>query len=650
VVLARPETFNGTTTLYVMEDEVTYGKGGRWGQWSSGGGSSLELVDPGANHRLAANWADSDDTQKALWVNIETTGRLDNGQNYGSTIDSAQIGPLDAGECLVDNIEVHAGTSGVNYVKNPDFEGGLTYWSLQGCMVRSSLENSGYASGRSLHIRCSSRIWTGGNSCQVGLNANPLAANTTATLRFKARWLHGWPEVLMRLNGNWLEATGTLPVPANLGTPGARNSRSVPNAGPAIYDVSHFPALPAGDQPVVVTARVHDADGVQSLTLNYRYDPGTYSVAVPMTDDGAGGDAIAGDGLFSATIPGQYAGATMAFSLSATDKRGAVTRFPALVNDNAPVRECVLMFGEPNPGGSFGLYHLWLTQTNVDRWNNLPNLSNEMMDGTFVNGNRIIYNVQGRYAGSPYHQDFYYLGYYPAHYKWVFPDDDKFLGATSFNKLHAPGNGAGDDSSLQREQTAHTFLRALGVPWLNRRYVGIYVNGMRASSLMEDAQCPDADMIEEYWPNDSDGYLYKMQPWFEFSSASSGTYIGFKNMSWCNLMPYLTGTAKKPARYRYNFETRHTPDSASNFTNVFSLIDAAGASTTPNYVAYMQNLADMENWMRVFAANHAAGNWDSFGAQNAQNLYGYIGTQGTKYSLLMWDFNIVLGNSGSWGP
>ena len=64
----------------------------------------------------------------------------------------------------------------------------------------------------------------------------------------------------------------------------------------------------------------------------------------------------------------------------------------------------------------------------------------------------------------------------------------------------------------------------------------------------------------------------------------------------------------------------------------------------------MENIADMENWMRVFAANHAAGNWDSFGAQNAQNLYGYIGALGTKYSLLMFDFNIVLGNSGSWGP
>ena len=80
------------------------------------------------------------------------------------------------------------------------------------------------------------------------------------------------------------------------------------------------------------------------------------------------------------------------------------------------------------------------------------------------------------------------------------------------------------------------------------------------------------------------------------------------------------------------------------------MVDAASSYGKPGYVANMQNLADMENWMRVFAANHAAGNWDTYGAQNAQNLYGYVGANGTKFTLLMFDFNIVLGNSGSWGP
>ena len=648
IALLMPVPHNGTN-INIMVNDLTYGTGGRWGEWSGGGGSSLELIDPNSNNRLAANWADSDETQKSVWTNIENTGVLDNGANRESGILHAQIGLLDAGECLVDNLEADYNSS--NYVSNGTFEGGTNGWSFQGCLTRSSLENTGYASGHSLHIRCSDRIWTGDNSCQVSLNANPLASGQTVTLRFKARWLHGWPEALFRLNGNWLEAAGSLPVPVNLGSPGLPNSRSVTNAGPAIYNVTHNPPLPAASQPAVVTVQAHDPNGETNLTLHYRIDPATTYTTVPMKDDGTGGDAIAGDGVFSGTIPGQAANVLAAFYISATDSNGVTTRFPALrPGDNEPARECAVMFGDGNPGGSFGVYHLWLTQSNATRWASLSDLSNEGNDCTFVNGNRVIYNMQGRFAGSPYHQGFDTPTGNLCHYKWEFNDDDKFLGATDFNKLHQPGNYAGDDSTIQREQLANSFLRALGVPWLNRRYVAVYVNGNRRSTLMEDAQCPGGDVVKEHWPNDAGGFLYKMQPWFEMDPFPSGASMNFNENAWCDLMPYTTtGGVKKAARYRYTFEIRRTPDSASDFTNVFSLVDAANSSGTPNFVANLENLADMENWMRVFAANHAAGNWDSFGTQHAQNLYGYIGTLGTKYSLLMWDFNLVIGN-GSQDP
>ena len=649
LVLAMPQTLNGTSTILVEQDEVTYGVGGRWGTWSSAGGSSLELIDPRANHRLASNWADSDETQKSVWTNIETTGVLDNGANYESGILHAQIGLLDAGECLVDNLEVDQGTS--NYVSNGTFESGINNWLFQGAMSRSSLENSGYLSSHSLHIRTDDRLFTGDNSCQVSLNANSLSAGQTVTMRFKARWLHGWPEASFRLNGNWLEAAGALAVPSNLGSPGMANSRSATNVGPAIYNVTHTPALPAAGQSVVVTAQVHDPDGLANVAMLYRLDPSTGYLAVAMKDDGTGGDAIAHDGIFSATIPGQAANQIVAFYILAFDGAGASSRFPAIAITNAPLPECAVCFGDNHDGGSFGVYHLWITQTNINRWSALSDLSNEGNDCTFVNGNRVIYNMQARFAGSPYHQEFDTPVGNLCHYKFEFNDDDQFLGAKDFNKIHQPGNGPGDDASLQREQLAHTLLRALGVPWLNRRYIAVYANGQRRGQLMEDAQTPGGDVVKEHWPNDPDGFLYKMQPWFEMAPTPSGASMGFDNQSWCNLVPYLTtGGVKKVARYRFNFEIRRTPDSANNFTNVFSLIDAANATASPNYVANMENIADMENWMRVFAANHAAGNWDSFGAQNAQNLYGYIGATGTKYSLLMWDFNIVFGNSGSWGP
>ena len=649
VTLSMPQTLNTNTTIYVAEDQVTYGTGGRWGQWAGGGGSSLELIDPRANHRLASNWADSDESQKSVWTNIEFTGTLDNGYNYGSSIGYAQIGILDAGECLVDNIEVDD-TNGVNYVANPTFETGLGNWTPQGDHIRSSLENSGYASSYSLHLRCSDRYYNGVNSCQVALNANPFASGQRATLRFKARWLRGWPEAVLRLNGGWLEATGALPVPGNLGTPGLPNTQQVSNAPPAIYNVTHSPAVPAAAQPAVVTVQAHSASGLRGLTLNYRLDPATAYTSVAMKDDGTGGDALAGDGIFSATIPGQSANAIVAFYLSATDSNNVTSRFPALLADNSPPRECLVMFGDGNPSGSFGVYHLWLTQSNVARWANLGNLSNEGVDATMVNGNRVIYNAQGHFQGSPVHQGFDTPNGSWCSYKWIFQDDDKFLGATSFNKIHWPGNTA-NDPTIQREQLANTFLRALGVPWLNRRYVVVFVNGNRRGTLMEDAQTPDNDMVKEYFPNDANGFLRKVNRWYEFGPFLSGYALPVALASEAMIMPYATtGGAKKAGRYRFTFEYRTTPDSANNVTDLFSLIDAAGAQGTVNYVHDLENLVDMENWMRVFAANHAAGNWDSFGCSSGQNLYAYTGTLGTRCSLMMFDFNIGLGTEVNYPP
>jgi len=53
-----------TNTIHVLASDVAYNKGGRWGNWADGGGSSLELVDADADTRQAANWAESEETAK----------------------------------------------------------------------------------------------------------------------------------------------------------------------------------------------------------------------------------------------------------------------------------------------------------------------------------------------------------------------------------------------------------------------------------------------------------------------------------------------------------------------------------------------------------------------------------------------------------
>src|SRR6185436_13059264 len=150
----------------------------------------------------------------------------------------------------------------------------------------------------------------------------------------------GCREVLLRLRGNVLEAPGILNVPKNLGTPGARNSRYAANTGPALTDIAHSPILPAPNQDVIVTARVTDPDGLLTVQMVYRIDPIGNSSTLSMVDNGTGGDAVAGDGIYSATIPSAVSqgipnDSMVAFYLQTTDRfsPGATSRFPS----DAPV-------------------------------------------------------------------------------------------------------------------------------------------------------------------------------------------------------------------------------------------------------------------------------------------------------------------------
>ena len=51
-----------------------------------------------------------------------------------------------------------------------------------------------------------------------------------------------------------------------------------------------------------MTARVNDPDGITNVVLRYRVDPSTSITALTMVDDGTGGDQLAGDKIFTATI------------------------------------------------------------------------------------------------------------------------------------------------------------------------------------------------------------------------------------------------------------------------------------------------------------------------------------------------------------
>jgi hypothetical protein len=639
IALAMPDysfTTNGgaitTNEFFIVVNEVTYGDGGRWGQWSDGGGSSLELIDARSDNQQPSNWGDSDETSKAPWTTVESTGTLDHGVgNYAQL----HVFLMDAGEALVDDVEVFVPPAGANRVANSNFESGFTGWTPQGTHVQSSLEtNGGFNSTRSLHLRSNTR-----GDIEVNRVRTPLTqalSSGTATIRAKVRWLRGHPEILLRLKGNWLEAFGRLPVPANLGTPGTANSIARPNAAPAISDVLHSPALPAANQPIRVIARVQDADGVQAVTLRYRLDPSTTVSSVAMLDNGMGGDAMAGDGIYTGTIPGQPVNTLIAFRVEATDNFAppAFAQFPV----ETPRRECLVRVGEILPPGAFGTYRLWMTAATLANWAQTDKQqSNEPFDCTFVYGaSRVVYNVGAHYSGSPYTSPGYNspVGNLCG-YDIRFPKDELFLGSD-----HVVLDWPVRDDTNQREQLMFWFLEQYGLPNMYRRYVNLFVNGVKRGTIYDDLQQPGAETIEEFFPDDSEGNLYKTGCWEEFTDVGQREAGGTCTLNSLQLYT-TTGGVKKTARYRWVWRPRAIDGTANDFADLFNLVDAANAPAN-GYQTAMESLVDIEHWTRTFAMNDLASFWDAFGNPNAKNTYLYK-PDGDRWKLMCYDFDVGLG-------
>lgn len=627
--------------IQIPVDEVTFVDGGRWGRWADNDGSSLELRDPRSDNRRPSNWASSDETAKAPWVLIEHTGVLDHGQvGFERTIDELQVMLLGAGECLIDDVEVFR-QGGGNLVPNGAFGAGSGGWIAQGNHVASGWNNtSGFGGAGSLHLRASGGGDNGANRLKVKFSEFP-APGEIVTIRARARWLAGSTNLLLRLYGNYLEASGTLIAAATPGTPGQQNSVFAANVGPALWDVTHDPVLPAAGQPVVVTTRVFDPDGLNTLSLRYRLDPSATLATVAMVDNGTGGDTIAGDGIYSATIPGQAANTLVAFHVQATDGLAAVTRFP----DDAPTQEALVRFGETDPFGTFGTYRFWLTQANIDEWTNREKLSNQRIDMTFAIGqHRVVYNGGIRYRGSPFLRPGYSspTGSLAA-YVFRLPPGEPYIGFDEFNLdwLEQPGR----DPTLQREKMSYWIAQEMGVPFSHQRYVYIFINGVRRGVVYTDSQEPtSSDYLSGWFDGADEGDLYKIDDWFEFDDSVTrefnidGTLQNFTT----------SGGEKKQARYRWSWEKRSNRGYNDDFTSLFQLVDAVNTVDDEAYTQAVTSLVDVEQWLRVFFVRHVVGDWDGYGYIRGKNMSTYQVPNG-QFHMLLWDLDFSLGG-GSDGP
>ena len=136
------------------------------------------------------------------------------------------------------------------------------------------------------------------------------------------------------------------------------------------------------------------------------------------------------------------------------------------------------------------------------------------------------------------------------------------------------------------------------------------------------------------------GNLHKIEDWFEFDDAGAG-----HSVITARLLNYTLDGQKSAARYRWNFRPR-AAEAPNDFTNLFALADAV-ATDVPGPEPYTSSalaLMNVPQWMRVFALQHMAGNWDSYGYRRGKNMYTYK-PQDSRWELLLWDVQLVFGKS-----
>ena len=128
-------------------------------------------------------------------------------------------------------------------------------------------------------------------------------------------------------------------------TPGRANSIAANNVAPFITAVGHSPVIPQPTDPVTITTRVVDEQTTGlTVTLQWRVDGAGSFTTVTMSDDGAHGDGLAGDGIYGAIVPAQPNNTIVEFYLQARDAGNNLRTYPNWITAPGSTRTANLLY------------------------------------------------------------------------------------------------------------------------------------------------------------------------------------------------------------------------------------------------------------------------------------------------------------------
>jgi hypothetical protein len=605
------------------------------GVWSDGGGSSLELIDPHADNDHRSAWADSDETQRSDWQTV--TYRMISGQRFGSSDwNEFRIGMLDAGECLMDDISVVRDPRGVRQqlIQNGDFEvtTGATRWRLLGNHDGSQIiSEPGNPANHVLKVSATGPARTSHNHIESSFVGNTrLVDRQEYEVSYRAKWLAGSPQLHTSAYFQRLARATLLTMPLRHGTPGAVNSRRVPNAGPVLSQLNHSPLTPRTNEPVVITVQASDPDEVASAILSYRVNPAATYTNVPM-DRGL-------DGLWRGTIPGFAAGKVVQFYVRAEDAMGVASFAPA----DGP-RSRALYQVTDNQSSRVAAREFRLIQFDADRDALLRStnvMSQQRQRGTVIyNRNEVFYDIgvrlHGSAAGRARDGDDYMS------YDVEFAPDQLFRGIHSHVGIDRSGR-APNVRQQDEIYVLHMFHRA-GLPChrVDLCYFIAPRTGHTGPAILQ-LGAYDGLFVEEQFGED--GAVYNLDLTYEPSTTVNGNYESLKLPVplQAHIGTDFADLGDDKEQYRYPFNTRLN-ERADDFSGIMRLCKTMGAPQA-QFNAQIGTALDVDRAARHTALTILCGIGDNYFSSTPSlphNARIFTPSDGGIASFLPWDMDFV---------
>jgi len=617
-----------------LADEVDYLPGGNWPNLANGDGSSMELRNPGMDNSRASAWFDSDESGKTSFQHYSYSDVYRQLNAYGAPSDYKELHFYLVGDShvVLKNIQVRQNRTGPNLILSGNAMStdgrSANGWLAQGTHYAS------YLAGGELHLVSDGHGDNRPNRVEIDVTA--MQANQTYEISFDARWVSGASRLIAQTWDHSIATSISLPVPADIGTPGAQNSCFSPAPVPQVDGLLHDPAVPASRQTVRVTARVLPQTPAPEVLLYHRLDnnAGTGAWAgKPMLDDGvSGGDEKAGDGIYTAQLTeyGQN-GQIVQFYVQALLPNGQISRQPKEGSE----RPAMYVVDTTTSAGDLRRMRFVVSALDLRAISNqdgptppygyaFPRLSNHYFNTTvIVNEKDVIYGCEIRSAGSPWTR-----GGGIDRAKFKFPKDNLFRGKG--NLLYRNY----DVGWWSHDRIVRYWLYLLGNPTPENEFIQVKVNS-GGSSVREEVEVVGNDMLDRAYENGSDGELYKIDDewWFQDNWNRNS-----RNADWSYKGSDNSG--------RYHSEwmkrTRENEDDYSALISFFKKVYLG-----PYTQAEIERLVDPVALMKACAVGGYIHAWDFFSLDRGKNCYFYRRSTDGRFLFFPWDMKRSFDNAGA---